>query len=658
MTINEYTLTLADIGNDALQNIETLFAQANGAIGVRASLPIPEKDSKPGTFLNAFYESHDIVYGENAYGYAKKHQTMVNLFDFKCIQLMIDGDSELTLKKKELSLDMKNGLLNESYLYESQSGKILEYQVESFASHFDRRVYAQRISLKPVNFSGVVKINKEPQAIRSVKDSIFDPRVKDASVQLHQSGNKYTTPNSKRSFYVKFDSIATEQFMNAGEVVMYDQLYQISIENEFYDNTYELLKMKQIEIFEKFWQSSDIVIEGDTILQKGVRFNLYHLFNSAGRDGCSNFSAKGLTGEGYEGHYFWDTEMYLLPFFIYTQPDIAKSLLSYREYTLPNAQARAKELGFKGALFAWRTINGDETSAYYPAGTAQIHINADIAYAFQLFERVTGEEEFIEQNCEIIFETARFWLDYGFYSQRGFEIHEVTGPDEYTALVNNNYYTNKMAQNNLYYAAELARRMEVNKEESEKWQAAGKAMFLGFDSDLQVTPQDDSFLIKEPWDFKNTPKENFPLLLHYHPMKIYKHQVLKQADTILAHMLYSENEEQIGRDFDFYEPLTTHDSSLSKTIYGVVASKIGRHEQAYHFFRESATMDLEDLQGNAAHGIHAANMGGSWLGLIYGFAGLRCEKDKLITSNQLPKEIKSLKFTLTFRGKQQTFKIG
>ena len=656
--MNDYTLTLSDIGNDALQNIETLFAQANGAIGVRASLPIPEKNSKPGTFLNAFYESYDIVYGENAYGYAKQHQTMVNLFDFKYVQLIVDGDSELTLKKKSLSLNMKNGVLNESYLYESQSGKLLEYQVESFASHFDRRVYAQKIQLKAVNFSGVVKISKEPPAICGAKDNDFDPRVKDASVQLHQTGNQYTTPNSGLSLYVKFDSIVKEQFLNVGEVAVYDQLYQIAIENEFSDNTYEALKIKQIEIFEKFWQSSDIVIEGDSQLQKGIRFNLYHLFNSAGRDGRSNFSAKGLTGEGYEGHYFWDTEMYLLPFFIYTQPDIAKNLLRYRGYVLPNARNRAKELGFKGALFAWRTINGEETSAYYPAGTAQIHINADIAYAFQLFEQVTGDRKFIEENCEVIFETARFWLDYGFYSQRGFEIHEVTGPDEYTALVNNNYYTNKMAQNNLYYAAELAQRMEINEEETEKWQAAAKAMFLGFDSDLQITPQDDSFLIKEPWDFENTPKENFPLLLHYHPMKIYKHQVLKQADTILAHMLYNETEDQISRDFDFYEPLTTHDSSLSKTIYGVVASKLGRHEQAYHFFKESATMDLEDLQGNAAHGIHAANMGGSWLGLIYGFAGLRCENGELITSNHLPTEIKSLKFTLTFRGKQQTFIIG
>lgn len=222
--------------------------------------------------------------------------------------------------------------------------------------------------------------------------SRIDPRIKEASVELIQSGNKYTTPKSGLSLYVQFDSLSERVFFEKGQTVSFELLYQISRENSFSSESYDSLKTKQIEIFKQFWNSSDIQIEGDEQLQKGVRFNLYHLFNSAGRDGVSNFCAKGLTGEGYEGHYFWDTEMYLLPFFIYTQPEIAKSLLRYRRHILPNAKKRAKELGFNGALYAWRTINGEETSAYYPAGTAQIHINADIAYAFELYEKVTGDQ--------------------------------------------------------------------------------------------------------------------------------------------------------------------------------------------------------------------------------------------------------------------------
>lgn len=655
--MNDFILTLEDIGNRSVQNIETLFAQANGALGVRASLPIKTKESTPGTFLNAFYESHDIVYGENAYGYAKQHQTMVNLFDLRSIELSIDDVNEFLLVDQSVALDMKKGILKETYLYQTKEGKTIEYRLESFTSHFDRTVYAQKIDLKALNFSGEVEVSKKAQKISTKQGEDFDPRIKDASVELIQSGNKYTAPNSGLSFYTHFDSYDKKQYVEEGQTLSFTQLYQISREAEFTSPSYEELKAKQIAIFTDFWASSDIEIDGDRHLQKGIRFNLYHLFNSAGRDGHSNFCAKGLTGEGYEGHYFWDTEMYLLPFFIYTQPEIAKSLLSYRVNILPKAQARAKELGFKGALFAWRTINGEETSAYYPAGTAQVHINADIAFAFELYEKVTGDTAFIDEHCELIFETARFWQDYGFMSKRGFEIHEVTGPDEYTALVNNNYYTNKMAQNHLYYAASLAKKLKKYGKEAVEWFDSAEKMYIGFDQALQITQQDDSFLMKEPWDFEHTPKDRYPLLLHFHPMKIYKHQVLKQADTILAHMLFDAPIEQIARDFDFYEPLTTHDSSLSKAIYGVVASKLGRSELAYRFFKEAAIMDLEDFQGNASHGIHAANMGGSWLGLIYGFAGLSVENGEVTTKNHLPKEIKSLKFTVTIRGIKQQLVI-
>ncbi|URZ87353.1 glycoside hydrolase family 65 protein [Floricoccus penangensis] len=655
--MNEFTVGLGDLGNTSIQNVETLFAQANGALGVRSSLPILDSDSNPGSFLNAYYESHDIIYGENAYGYAKKHETMVKLFDMRSIDIEILGDNNLMLQKEDISLDMAKGILNEEYIYTTIDGKRIKIELESFASHFDRNVYAQKIIITALNFSGQLSINKSVKHIPAKKDEDFDPRVKEASVNLIVEENKYTTPNSNLSFFVNFDEINENLEINEGESVTFKQIYQISRENKFTSPTYDRLKEKQIEIFNRFWESSDIEIEGDERLQKGIRFNLYHLFNSAGRDGHSSFGAKGLTGEGYEGHYFWDTEMYLLPFFVYTQPEIAKSLLTYRTNILDKARDRAEELGFKGALFAWRTIDGHETSAYYPAGTAQLHINADIAYAFELYEKVTGDSDFIEKSSDVIFETARFWYSYGFMSERGFEIHEVTGPDEYTALVNNNYYTNKMAQNNLNYACKLAKRMNVNIEEAAKWEEASNEMYLGYDIERGITKQDDSFLDKQVWDFENTPKENYPLLLHYHPMTIYKYQVLKQADTILAHMLYDVSNEQMERDFDFYEPLTTHDSSLSKAIYGVVASKIGRSDVAYKFFKEAATMDLEDQQGNSSHGIHAANMGGSWLGLLYGFAGLNINNGEVMTHNNLPKEIKSLKFTLTINGEKREILI-
>lgn len=658
--MKNFELRLEDLGNHSSGNIETLFAQANGFMGIRASEPIATAQATPGVFVNGFYEKHEIIYGENAYGYAKHHETMIKLFDLRRIDIEIDGEVLEVLKNQERCLDMQTGLLHEKFVYETVSGKQIMLSLESFASHADRQVYAQYWTISALNFSGQAKITKKARLIQPQPEKAFDPRVREASTQMHQEGNCYQTLNSQLKIYVKFDAFEGTIDLREGQDVSLTQLYQISKANHFETHSYEALKKQQIDIFKAFWESSDIEINGDDVLQKGIRVNLFHLFNSAGRDGKTNFGAKGLTGEGYEGHYFWDTEMYLLPFFIHTQPELAKQLLTYRIHILPGAQARAAELDFKGALYPWRTISGQETSAYFPAGTGQVHINADIAHAFRLYHKVTGDDAFMERAKSVIYETANFWLSYGFFSKRGFEIHEVTGPDEYTALVNNNYYTNKMAQQNLKYAAELAQQFGDKDEKSKLWAEAAQKMYFVPVNEAGITPQDESFLTKEVWHFEDTPSENYPLLLNYHPMKIYKHQVLKQADTLLGHMIFAgeTKREQMGRDFDYYEPMTTHDSSLSRAVYGVVASHLGRHDLAYEFFKDAATMDLTDLQGNASHGIHAANMGGSWLGLIYGFAGLHLTADGFAVKNNLPKEIKGLRFKIKFKGQTKIFEIG
>ncbi|MCD8505781.1 MAG: hypothetical protein LRY37_01080 [Alkalibacterium thalassium] len=246
---------------------------------------------------------------------------------------------------------------------------------------------------------------------------------------------------------------------------------------------------------DKFWSVSDIELEGDQALQIGLRFNLFHLHQAAGRDEHTNMSAKGLTGEGYEGHYFWDTEMYMFPFFLYTQPKIAKSLLMYRHSILPQARERARTMAIdNGALFAWRTINGEEASPYYPAGTAQIHINADIAHAVYEYGKVSEDEAFMfNEGLDILVETARFWLEWGHFDDErdgAFVLNDVTGPDEYTAIVNNNFYTNLMAKKNLSYAIEYAQKaqeqaadkldeLHVTEDELENWkQAESRMSFL------------------------------------------------------------------------------------------------------------------------------------------------------------------------------------
>ena len=442
------------------------------------------------------------------------------------------------------------------------------------------------------------------------------------------------------------------------------------------------LVSEQQQCMDGFWRRSDIRvsnIRADRLrlstleIQQAIRINLFHILQASARAENNGVAAKGLTGQAYEGHYFWDTEIYLLPFLIYTAPQAAKNLLRLRYSMLDQARARARELGHPGALFPWRTINGEEASAYYAAGTAQYHINADIAYALRKYVSATGDKEFLwECGAEMLVETARLWCDLGFFSTRKdgkFCINGVTGPDEYKTVVNNNTYTNLMARENLRFAAEtveslqrekpdvleyLMRTTDVSWSEVEAWKRAGDNMYIPFDAPTGIYPQDDNFLEREPWDFKNTPADRYPLLLFYHPLNIYRRQVIKQADVILAMFLLGNqfSLEEKRQNFKFYDPLTTGDSSLSSCIEAIVALEIGEYEKAVKYARAALLMDLADVGGNVRDGCHIASMGGTWMMLVYGFGGLRDYDGTLSFRPQRPLETQaSVQFPITWRGR-------
>ncbi len=430
-----------------------------------------------------------------------------------------------------------------------------------------------------------------------------------------------------------------------------------------------------------FWARSDVQIEGDPRqnhrageLQQALRFNLFQIHQASVRVEENGIPAKGLTGQAYDGNYFWDTEMYVLPCLIYTAPGIARNLLHFRYGMLNKARQRAKEVGEQGALFPWRTINGEETSAYYAAGTAQYHINADIMYALQKYVEVTGDEEFLcGAGVEMLVETARMWQGLGFFSERKggrFCIHGVTGPDEYTTVVNDNLYTNLMAQNNLSYAATAVEHLNrthperfaalVEKTglnfpwEVNNWRRAAEKMYIALDEKAKVYPQDDSFLDKQRWDFAHTPPEKYPLLLHFHPLKIYRHQVIKQADVVLAMFLLGHKfpPGHTKSTFDYYDPLTTGDSSLSVCIQGIVAAECGYLDKALDYAHYAVLMDLEDVEENVKDGCHIASMGGSWMLCVYGLAGMRDRDGRLSFDPRLPRGLKRLHFRLAIQGQR------
>jgi alpha,alpha-trehalose phosphorylase len=421
-----------------------------------------------------------------------------------------------------------------------------------------------------------------------------------------------------------------------------------------------------------YWTRSDVEVPGQPSVQQAVRWNLFQLAQAAARSEGNGIPAKGMTGSGYGGHYFWDTEIYVVPFLIYTSPTMARNALRFRYAMLPAAESRARDLNEGGALFPWRTINGAEASAYYAAGTAQYHINADIAYAIRAYVDVTGDVEFLaREGIDVLVQTARLWVGLGFWRGDGpgsFHIHGVTGPDEYTTVVNDNLYTNVMARMNLRAAAaavaqveaewpaeyhRMAAQLSLDPGEVAEWLRVADAIAIPYDDVLGINPQDAQFHEREVWDLKSTPPDRRPLLLHYHPLVIYRFQVLKQADVVLATFLRGEDftAERKRADFEYYEPITTGDSSLSAVVQSIMAAEVGYHELALDYFHDALFVDLADRHGNTVDGVHVASAGGVWGALVHGFAGMRRRTGGRTSFDpRLPATWGSLTFRITLDG--------
>lgn len=703
---------------------ETIFSTGNGYIGFRGNFEEgyqgPEGTSLQGTYLNGFYESEPIQYGEYAYGYARNSQTMLNVTDSKLIHLLIDGEPFSLFEGKVLAyqrtLDLQRGVLTRGVTWESPSGKQVKLHTQRLVCLNRKHLAVFSYEVTPLNFHGEIEVVSSLNGQVQNQVTLGDPRVGStfrgqvlSTEQIEQHGSsalvRQSTQNTKFTVVCAMDNeispnAVMEPFEEGQQVglrykasVVQGQSVHLTKWVSYYTSrdypVEELHTLARAELangrkvgfaglaeeqktfLNDYWAQTDVEIEGDVGLQQSLRFNAFHLLQSVGRDGKTNIAAKGVTGEGYEGHYFWDTETYIFPFFLYTHPQISRKLLEYRYSTLAKACERAKELSHKGALYAWRTIDGAETSPYYPAGTAAYHINADIIYALKKYMQATHDTEFLlYYGAEMLFETARFWISLGAYiPKRGnqFCINEVTGPDEYTALVNNNLYTNVMAKDHLEYAAEVANllkhkhteeysrvagKIALGDEEIAQWQSAADAMYIGFDEEYGIYPQDDTFLQKAVWDFDDTPRENYPLLLHYHPLVIYRHQVLKQADVVLAMLLQGNRftTAEKKRNYDYYEAITTHDSSLSPCIYSIIGAEIGYVDRAYEYFMRTARMDLDDYNGNVKDGIHSASMAGAWMSIVYGFAGMREYEGRLSFRPVIPDRWTQYRFKITFQG--------
>jgi alpha,alpha-trehalose phosphorylase len=738
---DEWNIIEKEFHPEFMAQSETMLALGNGYLGMRGCPEEGGPIAENCTLLNGFHETHPIVYGEDAFGFAKTGQTIVAVTDSKIIKLFVDDEPfwlpNANLLHYDRRLNMRSGTLDREILWETPAGKQVSIVSRRLVSFTNRHVAAISYHVTVLNAAASLAISSEMIAERPNSYAAEnDPRRSKAFAGrlLHHRRSYATdrrvvlchaTEKSRLILAAAVDHALETACVHTRKTNHNEDFGQVAFTIEAQPGSpihltkwmvyhtsqaaspeqlcgraewtldrvmrqgFQQLLSSQEQYMSDFWRRSDVRVKDaredrtrrSTLeIQQAIRFNLFHILQASARADDAGVPAKGLTGQAYEGHYFWDTEIYLLPFLIYTSPRIARNLLAFRYKMLPQARERARLFGHRGAMFPWRTINGEEASAFYAAGTAQYHITADIMYALRKYVQATGDQAFLRDcGAEMLVETARLWLDLGFYSnakEGKFCINSVTGPDEYNTVVNNNAYTNLMARENLRYAAQIVESLRATEpdayndlvhktalelSEVEAWSRAADSMYVPYDEKLKIIPQDDSFLDREPWDFKNTPRDRYPLLLFYHPLNIYRKRVIKQADVVLAMFLLGEafSIEEKKRNFQFYDPLTTGDSSLSSCVEAIIAAQIGDTEKAIKYGMAALLMDLADVGGNVKDGCHIASMGGTWMMLIYGLAGMRDEDGMLsFRPRRAPEDNARLRFPLTYRGKVLEVEIG
>ncbi|MDR0358214.1 MAG: family 65 glycosyl hydrolase [bacterium] len=704
---------------DVLAETESIFALSNGHIGLRANLDEGEPHGLLGSYLNAFYEVRPLPYPEGGYGYPEAGQTVVNVTDGKLIRLLVDDEPFDVrygrLRRHERTLDFREGVLRREVEWEAPTGRVVRVRTTRLVSFTQRAVAAILYEVEPVDGSMDIVLQSELVTNEPLPRPEHDPRVGSALdsqllsewyghrdqrvVLVHATqqsalrtaagadhvvegpdGVDVTTesePDLGR--FLVTATLKTGQRLRLVKFLAYgwsEQRTSPALRDQVEGalaaarhRGWDGLVAEQRSYLDEFWRRADVELEGDDELQHAVRFGLFHVLQSAVRAERRAIPAKGLTGSGYDGHTFWDTEAYVLPVLTYTLPSTVRDALTWRHSTLPLAQERARTLGLSGAAFPWRTIHGEECSGYWPAGTAAFHVNAAIAVAVERYCAATGDDGFMwDFGLEILVETARLWRSLGHHDRHGqFRIDGVTGPDEYSAVADNNVYTNLMAARNLRVAAEAVERwpergveLGVDLEEAASWRSAGSSVVIPYDERLGVHCQSEGFTQHQRWDFERTRADQYPLLLHFPYFDIYRKQVVKQADLVLAMHVCGDafTAEEKARNFAYYEGLTVRDSSLSACTQAVVAAEVGHLDLAYDYLGEAALMDLEDREHNVSSGVHMASLAGAWQSVVAGFGGMRDEGGKLSFAPRLPHQLERVRFQLLFQDRLLQVSVG
>jgi alpha,alpha-trehalose phosphorylase len=676
--------TAPDLSTAGLLRTESLFALANGHIGLRGNLDENDPPGMPGTYLNSFFEVQDMHHAEAGYAFPEQTETVVNAPNGKPIALFAD-DEPFDLRTGELRfhervLDLRAGTLRREVEWVSPGGAAVRIVSTRLVSFPYPSVAAIRYEVSSVDRPVRLRVQSDllaneeqtdqgddPRAASTVHhalrpvshaDDVLEHRVRRSGIGVaaavaHRTDADQSTesgPDRIRCTITATGSLRIDKFL----AYAWGDDASAAAARRYRDQAVELgfdrLADEQRAYLDDFWDCADVELDGDPEVQQAVRFGLFHVVQAGAQAGPHPIAAKGLTGNGYDGHTLWDTESFVLPVLTYTHPACVGLALRWRHGTLEAARERAKELRLSGVTYPWRTIGGAECSGYWPAGTAALHVNADIADAVLRYVAATGDDEFMaEAGAEILVETARLWCHVAHLADDGrWHISGVTGPDEYTALMDDNVFTNLMAQHNLRGACRYAAARGVSKDEIAAWQQVADGLWTPYDEGRQVHQQAAGFTQLQEWDFDGTKDDDYPLMLNFPYLDLYRKQVIKQADLVLAMAMRPDafTPEEKERNFIYYEARTVRDSSLSAPVQAVLAAETGHLELAHDYLAEVALLDLRGEGESGGDGMHIAASAGSWIALVMGFGGLRDSGGRLAFAPRLPAHLPRMRFGL------------
>ena len=692
---------------------ESIFSLANEHMGVRGSFDEGYSGSTlPGCYVNGVFEQHALREPSAYKGIPRRIRFMVNTVDWLHVRLECDGE-RLDLAKSRhdgfvRELDLRNGLLRRRFLWHTRAGRRIECTFDRLLSMRDREVGIQRVTFKSLDGPAALEVTlgldfslphecyaesfwacprgeTAGNSCALVGKSTHLGHLLFAGCSIHRDsaavlesvhGEKLRAlcfglelPAGRERFVEKLavlhaprDAGVTEaEAWSAGQRLL-ERCASIRFDDVLRENG---------AYWRTVWETADIVVEGDPESQQGIRFSVFQLQQTCSGAGRAAFvGAKGMTGEAYNGHTFWDTEIYCLPHFLFSNPRAARALIDFRVATLPQAMERARELDCAGACFPVATIDGTESCTIWQHANLQLQPTTAVAYAVRHYANVTGDRAYLFDTCiELLVQICRFLATRGQWSGRGkkFGYYAVMGPDEFHMMVNNNAYTNVMARETpaLHAAhprrirrdlssrcADLMKRLHCDQGERRAWSEMAEAMIVPCDDRTGVFEQHEGYFDLPHIDVDSIPPEEFPLYSHWSYDRIFRYDMIKQPDVLMFLFLFDQcySREQKQANYDYYEPRCIHESSLSPSVHSILAAELGRRSDAMELFRFATRIDLDNYNRNTAEGLHMTSLAAAWMNIVYGFGGLRSDGELLSLDPSLPDQWTGCRFRVVYRG--------